>query len=232
MKMDLQEIKDLESEIGYTFKNKNLLIKALTHSSLVYEKKKSPFESNQRLEFLGDAALQISVSEYLFHYYPNMPEGDLTKLRAKIVCEPNLKSTAQKLNFGKYILLGKGEAETDGRRKASLLADCVESVIGAIYLDSGINRVKRFVLAHIELSPENLKYNTDYKTALQEYVQRDSNYTVTYKKESESGPPHEKIFKVSVWHLQNKLGIGEGRSLKKAEQASAEDALTKLGWKN
>ena len=232
MDMDLEEIDALEKSIGYVFKKKDLLIRALTHSSLVNERKLSPFKSNQRLEFLGDAALQISVSEYLFHYYPNMTEGDLTKLRAKIVCEPNLAATAHKLNFGKYILLGEGEERMDGRSKPSLLADCVESIIGAIYLDSGINRVKKFVISHIELAPENLKYNTDYKTTLQEYVQKDSNYTVTYKKDSESGPPHEKTFRVSVWHLQKKLGIGEGASRKKAEQAAAKHALSNLGWEN
>ncbi|MCL1925305.1 MAG: ribonuclease III [Defluviitaleaceae bacterium] len=227
--MNEKELIKIEQKIGYSFRDKALLTRALTHSSFVHQRKKSPFESNQRLEFLGDAVLEIIVSEFLFHCYPEMSEGELTKLRAKIVCEPNLSSTAGKLSLAEYALLGEGEERMKGREKAALRADLVEAVIGAIYLDSGINSAKKFVVRNVEMDNSNLQSNTDYKTLLQEYVQRDSRQTVTYKKESEKGPDHDKVFTTSVWHKELKLATGVGASLKKAEQDSAKKALEKLG---
>jgi len=224
-----EELLEIEEKLGYTFMNESFIIQALTHTSFVYEKGKNYLDSNQRLEFLGDAILQIVISEFLFSCYPNMPEGELSRLRSKIVCEQNLYETAGKLQLGMHLILSDSEEKTGGRKKSSIQADVIEAIIGAMYLDSGIKAARKFVIEHIEVNPQKLQYNKDYKTALQEYVQRDSKYTATYKNESAIGPEHAKIFTVSVWHMDKKLGQGIGKSRKKAEQTAAKNALEKLG---
>jgi len=233
---------DIQNIIGYKFKSDMLLMLALTHSSFSNESKLPSGENNERLEFLGDAVLEITVSEYLYNRYPSMSEGDLTKLRAAIVCEPSLAQKAKDLNLGKYIRIGKGEEQTGGRTRGSILADAVEAIIGAMYLDGGFNAVKKFIVSLIEedndrwaeasRTPDGVRQrimHSDYKTFLQEYVQSYSREPLEYTVTDEQGPDHSKVFYVSLSHMGKQIGTGQGRTKKEAEQSSAFVAIKNMG---
>lgn len=222
----------LESYIQYHFQNKHLLLEALSHSSYANEKRKTR-SSNERLEFLGDSVLSIVVSEFLFHRYPNLPEGELTKLRASMVCEKALFVFAQEIHLGEFLLLGKGEEHTGGRERPSILADAFEAVIAAIFLDGGMEAAKRHILRFIPEDPEETDQPMgfhDYKTQLQEVVQKNPEEKVEYVLVSESGPDHDKAFQVEVCLNSNVIGRGTGHSKKAAEQMAAREALLLMGY--
>ena len=220
----------LEKKLGYEFKDKALLSNALTHSSYANEARNGT-TSNERLEFLGDSVLSIIVSDYLFKEFKNIPEGELTKLRASLVCEKSLCSFSRKLDLGEYLKLGKGEDKGGGRERDSILADAFEAVLAAMYLDGGIeicrSHVMRFVLP--ELEHTNDEVFKDYKTTLQEIIQRNPEEFVTYILTDESGPDHDKLFTVEVRLNSNVIGTGSGKSKKQAEQSAAKQALTLMG---
>ncbi|MBO5049106.1 MAG: ribonuclease III [Oscillospiraceae bacterium] len=222
-------IKDLETAIGYRFKNITLLQNALTHSSYANERWHDGLRSNERLEFLGDSILGMVVAEFLYRNYPDRPEGELTRMRADMVCETALSIVAEEIHIGEHLLLGHGEEHGGGRRRVSILADAVESVIAAIFLDAGIEPargfIQRFILTRV---PEKRLQHTDYKTALQELVQQKKNQAVTYELVAESGPDHDKHFSVQVLLNGKPIGTGAGTSKKRAEQDAARDALTKI----
>jgi ribonuclease III len=222
--------KDFQSEIGILFSDENLLKQAFTHSSYVNEHRRKPFEDNERLEFLGDAVLELTVSKFLFKKYPMMSEGELTKLRAAIVCEPSLVSFANELSFGKLILLGKGEEMTGGRARPALLADVFEAFIGALYLDQGIDTVIQFLekVVFPKVNAGAFSHVMDYKSQLQELIQRDGTGTIEYKVLQEKGPAHNREFVSRVTLNGEELGVGTGRSKKEAEQLAAQMALSKL----
>ncbi|MBR2912567.1 MAG: ribonuclease III [Oscillospiraceae bacterium] len=222
---------EFEKILGITFQNKDLLYEALSHSSYANEKKKVR-RSNERLEFLGDSVLSIVVSQYLFENYPDLPEGELTKIRAALVCEKSLHRFAQQISLGDHLLLGKGEANTGGRQRPSILADAFEAVIAAIYLDAGLEAARTHILRFI---PKNLPENRsvlfgDYKTALQEVIQRNPEEKVEYILINESGPDHSKTFAVEVCLNSNVIGRGTGKSKKEAEQMAAKEALELMGY--
>ncbi len=219
----------LEKNIGYTFKNKDLLTRALSHSSYANEKKGSS-GSNERLEFLGDSVLSLIVSEYIFENFPNLPEGELTKIRASLVCEGSLCAFSKELEIGDFLLLGKGEQQNGGRTRPSILADAFEAVLAAIYLDGGIEPARAHVLRFIqrELKTQH-EHFTDYKTVLQEIIQRNPEEELTYVLVGESGPDHNKTFTVDVMLNSNKIGTGTGHSKKQAEQLAAKQALELMG---
>ena len=222
-------IKDLEAAIGYRFKNVMLLQNALTHSSYANEHWHNSLKSNERLEFLGDSVLGMVVAEYLYQTFPNRPEGDLTRMRADMVCETALAKIAEELDLGSHLLLGNGEEQSGGRKRTSILADAVESVIAASFLDGGMAAaegfIRRFVLNN---APVDRPANLDYKTALQELVQQKKNQQLTYCLVGESGPDHDKIFTVEVSLNGIVIGSGTGTSKKRAEQDAAKAALEKL----
>ena len=222
-------IKDLETAIGYRFRNISLLQNALTHSSYANERWHNSLLSNERLEFLGDSVLGMVVAEYLYKQFPDRPEGELTKMRADMVCETSLAAIADKIGLGQHLLLGHGEDRLGGRNRASILADAVESVIAASYLDGGMAAaegfIRRFVLTNV---PVKRMLNTDYKTALQELVQQKKNQVLTYVLTGESGPDHDKVFSVDVLLNDVPVGSGTGSSKKRAEQAAAQSALEAL----
>ena len=191
------DLVEFQKEIGYEFSDTQLLRQALTHSSYANEKHMKKLSDNERLEFLGDAVLEIVSSDFLYHNYSNVPEGELTKLRASIVCEPTLAICTQQMNLGKYLYLGKGEDMTGGRTRKSILSDALEAVIGAIYLDGGFTNAKEFVLKYILTDIEHKKLFYDSKTILQEEVQS-KHEKLTYVMVSESGPDHNKSFTVEV----------------------------------
>ncbi len=223
-------MKALETNLGYNFKNKALLTNALTHSSYANEVRNGT-TSNERLEFLGDSVLSIIVADYLYHKFNNMPEGELTKLRASLVCEKSLCAFSRELGIGEFLLLGKGEEKGGGRERDSILADAFEAVLAAIYLDGGMEIAKKHVLRFVlpELSHTNDEVFKDYKTALQEIIQRNPEENVTYILTGESGPDHNKCFEVEVHLNSNVIGKGTGKSKKAAEQAAAKEALTLMG---
>ncbi|SHJ95785.1 ribonuclease III [Paramaledivibacter caminithermalis] len=217
-----------EQLINYEFKKKELINEALTHSSYANEKKNKKYKHNERLEFLGDSVLGLIISDYLFINYPDLPEGELTKTRAKIVCEPTLSYCAKAIDLGNYIMLGKGEDATGGRERQSLLADAFESVIGAIYLDGGIESAKKFILwtmKEVINDALNGKIFIDYKTRLQELIQNDPNVKISYEIIDEKGPDHNKTFYTQVKKNDNVLGHGKGKSKKESEQNAAKMAL-------
>ncbi len=222
-------IKDLEEAIGYRFHNITLLQNALTHSSYANERWHDSLKCNERLEFLGDAVLGMVVAEYLYRNYPERLEGDLTRMRADMVCETSLAAAANRVELGKHMLLGNGEEQGGGRTRASILADAFESVIAAAFLDGGMDAAKgiieRFILTNV---PAKKMQNQDYKTALQELVQKKRNQTITYELVSESGPDHDKSFTVELRLNGKKIGEGTGSSKKRAEQDAARVALNKL----
>ena len=218
---------ELEQKLGYTFRDKSLLEEALTHSSC-----RAGGKNNERLEFLGDSVLSIIIAEYLFTRYPDLPEGELTRLRASLVCEQALFRFAGQIELGKYLLLGKGEELTGGRERPSMVADAFEAVLAAIYLDGGMDparaHVLRFIPAHLE--PNGLRVLGDYKTALQELVQQNKEETVEYEVVGDYGPDHNKTFCVEVKLNSNVIGHGEGKSKKQAEQNAAKEALALMGY--
>lgn len=221
-----------EKKIGYTFKNKELLHEALSHSSYANELKNSR-HSNERLEFLGDSVLSIVVSRHLFTHFKHLPEGELTKIRASLVCEKALFEFSKKIDLGRHILLGKGEDSSGGRERPSIVSDAFEAVIAAIYLDGGIDAAEKYVLSFI---PKNLSANGskalhDYKTVLQEIIQRNPEERVEYVLADQTGPDHDRQFVVQVKLNSNVIGMGEGHSKKQAEQAAAKEALRLMGYK-
>ena len=222
-------IKDLEAAIGYRFQNITLLQNALTHSSYANERWHNSLLSNERLEFLGDSILGMVVAEHLYKQFPDRPEGELTKMRADMVCETSLAAIAEKIGLGQHLLLGHGEDRLGGRSRASILADAVESVIAASFLDGGMAAaegfIRQFVLTNV---PVKRMHNTDYKTALQELVQQKKNQTLTYVLTGESGPDHDKVFCVDVLLNDQRVGSGTGSSKKRAEQSAAQSALEAL----
>ena len=226
-------IKDLEEAIGYRFQNITLLQNALTHSSYANERWHNSLLSNERLEFLGDSVLGMVVAEHLYKQFPDRPEGELTKMRADMVCETSLAAIAEKIGLGQHLLLGHGEDRLGGRSRASILADAVESVIAASFLDGGMAAaegfIRQFVLTNV---PVKRMQNKDYKTALQELVQQKKNQTLTYVLTGESGPDHDKVFCVDVLLNDQCVGSGTGSSKKRAEQAAAQSALQALSSEN
>ncbi|MEG2295532.1 MAG: ribonuclease III [Oscillospiraceae bacterium] len=219
----------LEENIGYTFQNKSYLQIATTHSSYANERKDST-QYNERQEFLGDAVLSIVVSDYLFQKF-RLAEGDLTKLRASIVCEKSLHTFAQEIDLGSYLLLGKGEEQTGGRQRPSVLADAFEALIAAIYLDSGIKSATKFIVGFVERMLQNGEKENfkDYKTILQEIIQKNPEEKVNYVLVTQEGPDHDKKFVVQVHLNSNIIGSGEGKSKKSAEQMAAKEALELMG---
>lgn len=225
------ELKHLEKRLGIAFRNTELLRQAFTHSSYVNEHRLTASRDNERLEFLGDAVLELTVSEFLYGKYPERTEGELTKQRASIVCEPSLVQFAEALNFGQYVRLGKGEELTGGRSRPALLADVFESFIGALYLDLGLEAVQQFLKQHMfpHIVSEGRNQTSDYKTQLQELVQQQGASNLEYRIVDERGPAHEKEFLAQVWTGEQLLGEGVGRSKKEAEQQAAAKALSHLG---
>ncbi len=226
--MEKQSFHEFESVISYSFKDVKLLIQALTHSSYANENSLKKIDNNERLEFLGDAVLEIVTSDYLYRQYPNLLEGELTKFRASIVCEPTLAQFAREMELGVYLLLGKGEDASGGRKRDSVLSDAVEALIGAIYIDGGIKAARAFIESMLLDDVEERKRFVDSKTHLQEYIQQVSDIPIDYKVIRESGPDHNKSFTVHVCHDGRIIGEGEGRSKKSAEQRAAFDALKKI----
>ena len=220
----------LQQELDVQFENQELLFQAFTHSSYVNEHRRKFYKDNERLEFLGDAVLELSVSQYLFQKFTSMSEGQLTKLRAAIVCEPSLVIFANELKFGKYVLLGKGEEVTGGRERPALLADVFESFIGALYLDQGLQPVVAFleqvVFPKIEIGA--FSHVMDYKSQLQEMVQQMNNGSLHYEIVEEKGPAHNRTFVSSVRLGNDELGEGKGKSKKEAEQKAAQVAINRL----
>ena len=221
-------IKDLETAIGYRFKNIQLLQNALTHSSYANERWHNSLLSNERLEFLGDSVLGMLVAEFLFRTFPNRPEGELTRMRADMVCEQTLAAAANRIGIGEHLLLGHGEEQGGGRKRNSILADAMESVIAACFLDGGIEAalkvVQQFILVEV---PVTKLHNADYKTQLQELVQQKKNQVLSYALTGQSGPDHDKKFEVDVSLNGNVVGHGTG-SKKRAEQDAARAAIEKL----
>jgi ribonuclease-3 len=224
-------MEDLQQRIGYVFKDESLLYEALSHSSFANENKKTR-RSNERLEFLGDSVLSIVVSDYIFKHFKHIPEGELTKLRASLVCESALFEFSKRIDLGSHIFLGKGEEMTGGRERPSIVSDAFEAVIAAIYLDGGMEAVRPYVLSFIpkDITPAGGKSFHDYKTALQEIIQRNPDEKIEYFHKSESGPDHDKHFVVQVLLNGNVIGEGGGRSKKAAEQAAACEALRLMGF--
>lgn len=221
---------ELYANLGYTFKDANLLKNALTHSSYANETR-TLNSSNERLEFLGDSVLSIIVSDYLFKTYKNLPEGELTKLRASLVCEKSLCEFSKQLGLGNYLLLGRGEMQNGGNSRPSILADAFEAVLAAMYLDGGMevarNHVMRFVLDELKHTDDEVF--KDYKTYLQEVIQKNPEEQLAYVLTDQKGPDHDKLFTVEVHLNSNVIGVGEGKSKKAAEQAAAKQALKLMG---
>lgn len=226
----MNEWEELQESVGFDFKNIELLQTAFTHSSYVNEHRHENLKDNERLEFLGDAVLELTVSDYLFNKYPDMAEGQMTKMRAAIVCEPSLVEFAEMVHFSKYIRLGKGEEKAGGRTRPALLADVFESFIGALYLDNGIQAVIRFLerLVFPKIDTGIYMQTVDFKTQLQEIVQRDRDVLIQYDILGETGPAHNKAFEAQVVVNGQVLGKGTGRTKKQAEQNAAEYAIRQV----
>ena len=218
----------LEQKIGYRFRNKKLLRQALTHSSYANEKKLGKLGCNERLEFLGDAVLELISSDVLYARFPQIPEGELTKKRASLVCEPSLAYCVRQFGLPEYLLLGRGEDMTGGRMRDSIVSDATEALLGAIYLDGGFERAREFVLKFILNDIERKQLFYDSKTILQELVQEDGKQAVEYVLTGESGPDHNKQFEVEVRINGIPAGNGAGHTKKAAEQAAAYRALRKI----
>ena len=224
-----KNLEEFQGKIRYYFNDKELLIEALSHSSYANEKRKGR-NSNERLEFLGDSVLSIVVSQYLFEHFTHLPEGELTKIRASLVCEKSLYEFAKQIDLGEHILLGKGEENTGGRERVSILADAFEAVIAAVFLDGGLEAARRHILKFIPKDIDDRKpvSFSDHKTILQEIIQK----KVEYKLVGQSGPDHNKAFKVQVRLNSNVIGTGIGRSKKEAEQMAAKEALELMGYES
>ena len=226
-------IKELETAIGYRFQNITYLQNALAHSSYANERWHNSLMSNERLEFLGDSILGMIVADYLYRSFPNRPEGELTRMRADMVCERSLALVAGQIGLGKHLLLGKGEEQGGGRSRDSILADAVESVIAACYLDGGMEAARQFIQRFVLCDVPVVKmHNADYKTALQELVQQKKNQTIQYTLVGESGPDHDKQFQVELSLNGAVMGYGTGTSKKRAEQEAAKAAYEALTQSN
>lgn len=225
-----ESMDEFQKKIGYTFKNEDLLYEALSHSSFANESKKGG-NSNERLEFLGDSVLSIVVSDHIFEHYQHLPEGELTKMRAALVCEKALFEFAKTIDLGKFLFLGKGEEMTGGRDRPSIVSDAFEAVIAAIYLDGGIEPVSKYILSFLpkEFSPDGSAFH-DYKTILQEIIQKNPEDKIEYFLKGSTGPDHDKKFTVQVLLDNNVIGEGTGRSKKAAEQFAAKEALELMGY--
>ncbi|NGQ93892.1 ribonuclease III [Brevibacillus sp. SYP-B805] len=222
---------ELQETIGVRFRDESVLRQAFTHSSYVNEQKGKRMQDNERLEFLGDAVLELTVSQFLYKMFPKMSEGEMTKLRAAIVCEPSLVKFAELLHFGDLVLLGKGEELTGGRQRPALLADVFEAFIGALYLDQGLEAVFSFMEKYVypRIDKGEFAQVTDFKSQLQEFVQQDNLGELQYRIVQEKGPAHNREFVSEVLLNNRSLGIGSGRSKKEAEQQAAARALISLG---
>ena len=221
---------DLEQKLGHVFRDRSLLDTALTHSSYANESRGQGNNCNERLEFLGDSVLGVTVAEHLYRRYGDMPEGRMTRLRSELVCEQSLYRVAQKLELGRYLRLGRGEEHNGGRERPSILSDAVEALIAALYLDGGMSAASEFIHRWLlsELDGVEPVAFTDFKTALQELVQRRSGQTLIYELIDEQGPDHAKIFTVRLLLNGDTVGLGEGKTKKEAEQAAARNALEAL----
>ncbi len=226
----MDKLKEFQQIIGYEFKNEDLLFEALSHSSFANESKERR-QSNERLEFLGDSVLSIVVSDYLFENYRDLPEGELTKTRATLVCEKTLHSFANTIKLGSFIMLGKGEEATGGHERPSIIADAFEAVIAAIYLDGGLDAARAHILRFLpkDVKSAVAKAYDDYKTILQEIIQKNPEEKVEYYLVSESGPDHNKSFTVQVRLNSNVIGEGTAKSKKQAEQLAARESLKLMG---
>lgn len=220
-------MESLEKKLGYRFRDRALLDEALNHSSYANEHR-GGLGSNERLEFLGDSVLGFVSAEHLFRKHPDLPEGDLTRMRASLVCEQSLYEVARELELGSYLKLGRGEEAGGGRERQSILADAMEAVFAAVYLDGGIEAVRELILRVLLNQAADSQERKDYKTTLQEVVQRRSGQVLTYHMISQSGPDHNKTFLFEVRLNEESVGRGTGRSKKEAEQAAAKDALEKM----
>ena len=223
--MDTQLINELKENYDIVFHDVNLLEQAFTHSSYVNEHRNMNISDNERLEFLGDAVLEIQVSDYLYHHYPNLPEGRLTRLRSAIVREESLSKFAKECHFDHYIMLGKGEENSGGRDRAALLCDLFEAFLGALYLDQGYDVALRFIQ---KIEAGVFTREMDHKTRLQEVLQKSGDVTIDYRLVNEEGPAHERIFTIDVYADDRLIGSGQGKSKKLAEQDAAEKALIKI----
>lgn len=226
--MNGYDFSELEKRIGYVYKNKQLLRQAMTHTSFANEQKINKLESYERIEFLGDAVLEMVSSEYFYFEYPDKSEGNLTKTRASAVCEPSLAITARQLELGKYLLLGKGEEATGGRERDSIIADAVEALIGSIYLDGGLEEAKCFILKFVLNDLEHKQLFYDAKSILMETLQAKKVSDFEYRLVGEEGPDHEKLFKTEAVLDGVCIGYGEGQSKKISEQKAAYEALMTL----
>ncbi|HBQ28451.1 ribonuclease III [Peptococcaceae bacterium SCADC1_2_3] len=223
----------LLKQLSLRCNNENLYKMALTHGSFAYENRSSAQENNQRLEFLGDAVLELTVSDYLYRTYPNYTEGELTKLRATIVCASSVARVAVQLNLGDYLMMGRGEEKSGGRERPSILADAFEALLGAVYLDHGWEAACKFALSCLKPIIEDVfagRLERDYKTELQEVLQRRSPEPVQYIILNEKGPPHNKIFTAAVIYCNQEIGRGVGYSKKEAESQAAAQALEKMNY--
>lgn len=222
------DINKVEESIGYKFKNKDLLINALTHTSYAHENNK---ESNEKLEFLGDSILEFVSSKYIYNKYPNLQEGEMTKVRATVVCEESLYKIAKSHGFGEFLFLGRSEVKTGGKNRPAILADSVEAVIAAIYLDAGLEEAQKFIIENlkepIEIASKHVGQK-DYKTVLQEKLQKHGEVEIKYTILKETGPDHDKTFEAQVECCHKKLAIGVGKSKKSAEMEAARKALENI----
>lgn len=226
--METERLSRLEEKIGYKFKDKELLNTALKHTSFVNEKRRNE-KSNERLEFLGDSVLSLTVADYLFREFRRFPEGEMTKMRASLVCESTLAEFAAKIDLGEFLYLGRGEEASGGRHRPSITSDAFEAVIAAIYLDAGFSEAQRFILGFVE---ERLRENVleeDYKTVFQEVIQKNPEEKIQYVLVGETGPDHDKRFKVELMLNSNVIASAEGKSKKQAEQLAAKQALELMG---
>ena len=223
----MMELETLEKEISYSFKDKSLLKQALTHSSFSNEQRIRKWKNYERIEFLGDAVLELVSSDYFYHTFPEETEGNLTKMRAAAVCEQALAITARQLKLGSYMIFGKGEEASGGRERESIIADAVEAVIGAIYLDSGIEKAREFIHRFVLNDLEHKRLFYDAKSILQEYVQETKAGELIYELIKEEGPEHDKLFAMEARLNGKTIGYGEGKSKKTAQQHAAYDALLK-----
>lgn len=229
--MRKEKIEEFQKNIGITFQDTKLLEHALIHSSYANERKMTKEQNNERLEFLGDAVLELVTSDYLYKTYNREPEGKLTKLRASLVCEPTLAICARDISLGNYVLLSKGEDMTGGRERDSILSDAFEAVIGAIYLDQGLDAAREFIKIHLLKDVENKVLFFDAKTHLQEIVQGEGSETLSYVLIKEEGPDHQKEFTVEARLGDKVIGMGKGRSKKTAQQHAAYQAIKKMTQK-
>lgn len=227
-----RDLKLLEQQIGYEFTDFSLLRRAMAHSSYINEKHLPKYECNERLEFLGDAVLEIVSSEFLFYEHDKLPEGELTKIRASMVCEPSLAYCARQIELGDYLLLGRGEEGTGGRKRESITSDALEALIGAIYIDGGFANAKEFIHKFVLNDMENKKLFYDSKTILQELVQANFTEAVSYRLLAEEGPDHDKTFVSAVYIGEKEYGQGRGRTKKSAEQEAAYQTILLLRKNN